>query len=143
MKKIESEENTQENRKKKIVKKQKWSFKRLKTILFVLICTSLVVVCILNNVKLNELTYENSALKKDSNLLESDIVKLNVEIEKKTDLREIELKATMLGMSKLEKQNIEYINIPSSDKMVILKNENSNIVDSIFKNLSVILEYLS
>lgn len=99
-----------------------------------------------SNARLNELVSQNTQLKKQNELLKSEEIQLNVELERKTNLREVERIATEeYGMVKMDKHQIEYIKLPVSDKAEILnKTEKKNgVLSDIIKNFNIILEYLS
>ncbi len=123
-------------------KQNKKPFKPL-PILYLCIVSVLIVISVLNYAKLNELTFEAATIKNETALLEDDIVRLNVELNRITDISTIEQKAEELGMVKTDSNNVKYISIPSENKVESESDNDSTIVASIIKSLSVIMEYFS
>ena len=119
--------------------------KRMKPLpIFYLMAVSvLIVISVLNYAKLNELTFEAATIKSETQLLQDDIVRLNVELNRITDISTIEEKAEELGMVKTDSNNVKYISIPSENKVESETENDSGIVASIIKSLSVIMEYFS
>jgi cell division protein FtsL len=119
--------------------------KRIKPLpIFYLMAVSvLIVISVLNYAKLNELTFEAATIKSETQLLQDDIVRLNVELNRITDISTIEEKAEELGMVKTDSNNVKYISIPSENKVESETENDSGIVASIIKSLSVIMEYFS
>lgn len=108
---------------------------------------------LLGNIKVNELNEESLKTKKQIEQLQSDEKKLSVELERKTDLRQIEnIAVNQLGMVKLEKSQVTYVDLKNPDKVEIIgkstdteqQNKDSRgLINSIVKTLSVIVEYLN
>ncbi|MBQ3824444.1 MAG: hypothetical protein II808_04445, partial [Clostridia bacterium] len=103
----------------------------------------LIVVSIFNYAKLNELSFEATTIQNETKLIESEIVRLNVEINRITDISNVEKKAEELGMVKTDSSNIKYISIPSEDRVEQASEETGGFLSSIAKGLSIILAYFS
>ncbi len=133
------------NKKKIGIKAEKETKKRIKPlpILYLAVISVLIVISVLNYAKLNELTFEEATIKNETALLQDDIVRLNVELNRITDISTIEQKAEELGMVKTDSNNVKYISIPSENKVTSEADNDSGIVASIIKSLSVIMEYFS
>ncbi len=79
---------------------------------------------------------------KEVELLNSENVRLHSEIESKTSLQNIEDYAEkVLGLKKLEKSQVEYVQLQTDD-VVEIPNESSNIFIKIKNYFYDILEYL-
>jgi regulator of replication initiation timing len=98
-----------------------------------------------NDVQLADLTNKTSQLKKTMDELNAEQTRLNVLLEKRTDLRLIEKRATEeLGLKKIEKYQIEYVALPTKDKaFTTIKNNDDNVISAVTRGFSVLLEFLS
>ncbi len=114
----------------------------IKMALYLFSVAFLIVLSVFNYAKLNELTFEQAKIQSETKLLESDIVRLNVELNKKTDISTVEEKAKELGMVKTDSSNVKYVSIPAEDK-IDSPQEDEGFLSSIVKGLSVIMEYFS
>ncbi len=110
---------------------------------FLIAVSLLIVVSIFNYAKLNELSFEATTIQNETKLIESEIVRLNVEINRITDISNVEKKAEELGMVKTDSSNIKYISIPSEDMVEQASEETGGFLSSIAKGLSIILAYFS
>lgn len=132
---------------KKIKERKRGNGGRVFTFLvFLSIIVAVIAFQVYSNAHLNELVNESTKLKKQSEKLKNEEIQLRVELERKTDLREVERIAfEEFGMSKIEKHQIEYIRLPISDKAEILNNnqQKTGVISDIIKNFNIILEYLS
>jgi len=110
-----------------------------------LLIISLVSFKLYNDVQLNEFTTKSVQIKKELETLHSEETRLNVLLEKRTDLREIERRAKEeLGLKKIERYQIEYISLPTEDKFQsIAQKEDSGILNALSRGFSIILEFLS
>ncbi len=116
---------------------------RLGTALFLLVVAALIVVSIFNNAKLNELAFEATTIQSETKTLESEIVRLNVEINRITDISNVEKKAEELGMIKTDSANIKYISIPAENLVEQNGDDSGGFFSSVAKGLSIILAYFS
>lgn len=134
--------NVLENEDKVVPKKNKGF--NISVILCALFIVGLLSAKLYSDVQLNELTDKASKMKKELETLKSEEIRINVLLEKRTDLREIERKATEeLGLKKIEKYQVEYISLPSKDKAEIIAEQENGIINSVVKGFSIILEFLS
>lgn len=116
----------------------------ISVILCALLIVGLLSAKLYSDVQLNELTDKASKMKKELETLKSEEIRINVLLEKRTDLREIERKATEeLGLKKIEKYQVEYISLPAQDKTEVIAGEENGIINSVVKGFSIILEFLS
>ena len=113
--------------------------------LFIICFALLITVNLYNDVSANELTREISKTKKNIEQIESEMIKVNVQLDTKTNLVNVEQRAiNELGLLKIEKYQIEYINLPVENKIeTIVKEKNNNFFSQIARGFSVILEFLS
>jgi hypothetical protein len=126
-----------------VVAKKNTKF-NISVILCALFIVGLLSAKLYSDVQLNELTDKASKMKKELETLKSEEIRINVLLEKRTDLREIERKATEeLGLKKIEKYQVEYISLPSKDKTEVIAEEENGIINSVVKGFSIILEFLS
>ena len=92
----------------------------------------------------NELTNELSELNGQYGDLINEEKRLNIKLSEKADLSNVEDIATnQLGMSKIEQYQIEYVSLDTEDRAVVIDNSDSGVFTELFRNFSVILEYLS
>lgn len=109
-----------------------------------LLLLSLFAFKIYNDVQINELTAKTTNLKSELKQLQNEKTKLNVSLEKRTDLKEIELRAqTELGLIKVNKSQVEYISLPSEDKIEFDDTTSDGIISQALRQFSIILEFLS
>lgn len=133
---------------KTTTKKKKTSFKLFDIILIVL-TIGLMMGLVVSSVQLNDVTREIRICKRDIEELKSDEKKLEVDMEKKLNLRNIEEAAKNdLGLSKIEKSQIHYVSIVSDDKIQLANKEKDesavgNALSSLVKSFNILLEYLS
>lgn len=127
-------------------KKEKSKRYRLSPYAFIcgLLLLSLFSFKIYSDVQLNELTVEATNLGDELDKLQSEETKLNVSLEKRTDLNQIETRAQLeLGLIKIDKSQIEYISLPSEDKVEVEEDTSSGIISEALRQFSIILEFLS
>lgn len=97
-----------------------------------------------SDVELNELTVEATNLKSELKKLKNEETRLNVSLEKRTDLKVIEKKAqSELGLTKVDKSQIEYISLPSEDKVEVKEESSGGIISEAMRQFSIILEFLN
>ncbi len=132
----------------KTQKKKKNSF----TTFDVLLCVLAVIMMlglVVSSVQLSDVSREIRICKEEIEELQSDEKKLEVEMEKKLNLRNIEEVAkNELGLSKIEKSQIHYLSIVSDDKIQLSNNEKNesavgNALSSLVRSFNILLEYLS
>lgn len=133
---------------KTTTKKKKNSFKSFDIALIVL-AIGLMLGLVVSSVQLNDVTREIRVCKREIEELKSDEKKLEVDMEKKLNLRNIEDAAkNELGLSKIEKSQIHYVSIVSDDKIQLANKEKDesavgNALSSLVKSFNILLEYLS
>lgn len=117
-------------------------------VLVVIFLLGLVTLILYNYVKINELTIEQNKLEKTLEQLESEEQRLNIKLESKLDLKNIEkIAKEELGMSKIESSQKEYISIDNADTIRVIKKKEdnsvvSNALSEIMTSFSIIMEYL-
>ena len=104
--------------------------------------TSLMIV---NRVALTEIGEEINAANEDLQILQSENTRLNVELEEKMSLDNIEEKAVNeLGLTKMNNYQVQYLNLTQEDKIELTNPKSSgNIFDTIAGWFDKIKEYLS
>lgn len=132
------------NTKKVLAKKVRKKWFNVSVFLCALLIVGLIGVKLHNDVQLNELTVKTSDLKKELNVQQSEETRLNVLLEERTNLKEIERRATdELNLKKIDKSQIQYVSLPTADKTETIKTEDKNIFNSVIRGFSIILEFLS
>ncbi|MBE6903994.1 MAG: hypothetical protein E7480_05245 [Ruminococcaceae bacterium] len=127
-----------------VPKKKKKKFVSAYTVVFTLLIVALLGIKVYGDAQLNELTLKASSLKNELSELQNEKKRLNISLEKRTDLSTIELRAqTELGLIKIDKNQIEYISIPSEDKVEYIEDVSSGIFDEALRQFSIFLEFLS
>lgn len=90
------------------------------TFLCVVIAVTVTAMMMLSRVELNELTTKISAANKQLNQLKNENGRLNLQAESKISLNAVEEYAiNVLGMRKLQRYQIEYVNLTDSDKVEV------------------------
>lgn len=93
------------------------------------VCTVIVMGLVLNYVRINELTNKYSDMQDEMLELISQRKTLNLTLERKNDLIDIEKKAEDLGMVKSDKIEKRYINIQNEDKVEVPGGEKTGVAD--------------
>lgn len=102
-----------------------------------ILVVSVLTVIMVGNARLNELTLEISSANKQLAALQDEEKKLNVELDRRIDLRNIEEYAkNNLGMQKLMKSQIIYVNLSGEDEAVIVDNGKSDVWDWVTSHVS-------
>lgn len=99
-----------------------------------------------SHITLNEVSSDLLAAKSDLTKLEGEAGSLQVSIESKNSMDEIERIATEeLGMVKIENYQIQTINLLTDDTVEIVKDEpaNDSWWDGVVAEFNILLEYLS
>lgn len=92
----------------------------ISTALCVVMAITITAMMMLSRVELNELTTKISAANKQLDQLKNDNVRLSLQAESKISLNTVEEYAkSVLGMKKLQRYQIEYVNLTDSDKVEI------------------------
>lgn len=101
---------------------------------------------IYGNMRLNELTSQNDRLKDDLAQLQSQGDILDTKKDQKYNLTYVEHRAkNELGMVKLDKSSIQYVEIPNPESTLVTPGESvtSELLSSVSESLSVVVEYLN
>lgn len=94
-------------------------------------------------VETNTLFGEISGLESDLKDLQSENITLAAEYEARTSLKNVEDYAeNVLGLKKLDKAQIEYVDLPSDKVIEIVETENKNIFVIIRNKINELREYL-
>ena len=99
-----------------------------------------------SHIALNEVSSELLAAKQELTRLEGEAGNLQVSIDSKNSMGEIERIATEeLGMVKIENYQIQTINLLTDDTVEIIKDEptNDSWWDGVVAEFNILLEYLS
>jgi hypothetical protein len=86
------------------------------------------------------LTTQVNNLKSEYEDLVNEEIQLNVKIDAKAELNNIEAIATSMGMSKIQQHQIEYVNLGSEDRAEVISVDDG--LGGLFRNFSMIWEYL-
>ena len=111
------------------------------------LCTLLAAFTIIyGNMRLNELTSQNHKLKAELAELESQGRILDTKKDQKYNLSYVEQRAKNdLGMVKLDKSAIHYVEISNPESTLVTPGESvtSDILNSVGESLSIVVEYLN
>lgn len=130
-------EEKKENHKIKEVKiknKKTKKFSMLKNVLSILIAVTMVSTLLYCKAMQIELDSEYTSTVKEIDLLKAENTRLEIELESKLSLKNIEEIATeRLGLEKINDQMIEYINFNEQDKIEVLQEKGffEKIIDSV------------
>lgn len=92
----------------------------------------------------NEMTNRVSALEHEYEVLENEEIQLHVTQDSKANLRTVEeIASGQLGMHKIEQYQVTYVNLENEDRAEVIDNNDDGFMGGIFRNFSMILEYLS
>jgi len=112
--------------------------------LCMLFVASLLAVKIYTDARLSEKILETSRVNDKISVLKGEEIRLNVEIERKKDLKEIErLAINEYGMKKPDQFQIEYITLDMPDRSEIIRHESESALSGLAKNFAIFLEYFS
>lgn len=107
---------------------------------------ALLLAIVMGNIKVTELTKENSAMKKELSQMESDAAALNAKKEQMYNLAYVEQYAkSVLGMVKLEKSEIIYVELSNPEKITVVEKDNLATLGAatdVGKAIGTIVEYL-
>ena len=133
--------NTRRTQRMEMKLQRSFTFKAL--IVFIAIAVTFSVI-VYNNVKINELVVNKTKYSQTLETLRSENRRLNVELEKKVNLKEIEEYAVnKLHMVKLETKKVQYITMVVDDKADILnKNDESNKASQLMSSATRFLDRL-
>lgn len=101
---------------------------------------------IYGHMRLNELTSQNDKLKSQLVQLQREGEILDTKKDQKYSLTYVEQRAkSELGMVKLDKSGIQYVEIPNPESTVVTPGESvtSELLSSVGESLSVVVEYLN
>ncbi|MBQ7625048.1 MAG: hypothetical protein IJS65_07225 [Clostridia bacterium] len=114
---------------------------------FIALCIfAALTVIIFENMKVTELSTQNSRLKSEITELNENAKMLNARIERKYNLSYVEDYAkNVLGMVKLDKDDIKYVELSNADRITVREPEEntSELVQGISKSFNIVLEYLN
>ncbi len=106
--------------KKKKEKQRPKFLSYISTVLCVVVAVTITAMMMLSRVELNEMTTKISKANKQLNQLKNENVRLTLQAESKISLNAVEAYATnVLGMKKLQRYQIEYINLTDSDRVEV------------------------
>ena len=115
----------------------------VKVIVLAVVVFTLFAAMIYGKVELSKLYSENTTLRSELSVLESENVSLESEFAQQTGLTRVEEYAeTRLGLQKLNKSQIEYIEIEEQTAAEPVANEDGNIFVKITNKWNDFLEYL-
>jgi hypothetical protein len=114
---------------------------------FVAICVFAALGAIIfGNMQATELAAENSRLKTEIMDLQDNAKMLSARIERRYNLSFVEEYAkNVLGMVKIDKDYINYVELSNADKITVAKPEDntSELMSGIAKSFNIVLEYLN
>ncbi|MBQ8203463.1 MAG: hypothetical protein IJZ75_04200 [Clostridia bacterium] len=111
----------------KIKARKKAAKKRMSATAFAVLTTVFILAALCGNISLRIMINEtNSAIndmKTEINALDSELTSLEVEYERRISYSNIELEATKLGMSKMDKDQVVYIRVNDKNSAVTQNGE--------------------
>ena len=115
------------------------------TVVAALIIVALAAFLLVSNITLNEVTIENNKKTKEYAKLVSEGELLELEIDRKYSLENIEQIATEeLGMVKLQPYQVHTVNLATDDNVEIaVETKDGTIVDGFVQSFNILLEYLN
>lgn len=128
------------------MKKKRFGGIRFSTIFCVLFLIAIGGYMLYSNIALNEVSNELLEAKEDLTRLEGEATSLQVSINAKAQMDEVERIATEeLGMVKIENYQIQTINLDTEDSVEIIKDEKSDSGwwDGVVAEFNILLEYLN
>ncbi len=128
------------------MKKIKFSNVRWSVVLIAAVFIAIGGYLLYSHIALNEVSSELLAAKQELTKLEGEAGNLQVSIDSKNSMGEIERIATEeLGMVKIENYQIQTINLLTDDTVEIIKDEpaNDSWWDGVVAEFNILLEYLS
>lgn len=128
------------------MKKMKFSNVRWSVVLIAAVFIAIGGYLLYSHIALNEVSSELLAAKQELTKLEGEAGNLQVSIDSKNSMGEIERIATEeLGMVKIENYQIQTINLLTDDTVEIIKDEptNDSWWDGVVAEFNILLEYLS
>ena len=115
----------------------------VKVLAFMTVILALAFSVMYSRAQLTELSAQVSKVSKELDVLESENVRLNAELEERISLKNVEeYAATELGMDKLDPSQVEYVTLSEGDKAEVKEETDSSIWQQI-KNFFVdMMEYI-
>ena len=129
----------------KVVKNRQFADNRAVLKAFGVFAVSLLVIAVMlyNNVILTELNDEIDYYQEQYEVLKSENRRMEVELEGKISLRNIEEKATQdLGMARMESYQVEYVDLSEGDKVTVASPAQEGIFSRLSDAFGSFLEYL-
>lgn len=107
------------------------------------VCMAVLCAVLYGKVETNALFGDIHSLERELEELKSENITLQAEYESRTSLKNVEDYAeNVLGLKKLDKAQIEYVNMPGKTVIEIVETENKNIFIIIRNKLNELREYL-
>lgn len=107
------------------------------------ILLALVAVAIAGRVEISELYAQRAALETKLTKIQDENIDLEGEITEKTGMTKVEEYAeNKLGLHKLDKSQIEYVEIEENEKADVVKNDETNVFVKIKRWFSSAMEYI-
>lgn len=96
----------------------------------------------LGNISLNEINIKIERSQKSLTVAKSEGVRLNTQLESRMSLKNVEEQAiNKLGLKKINRHQIEYINLNDKDETVIIQNKSNVITDFFGGIINRFMEY--
>lgn len=134
----------EEEKKEEAVYRSRNFLKVLKIFMAIAVCGLLAGGLLYSNAVLAELNSESIALTKELDNLKDEEQRLKVELDSRINMKEVEEYITNeLGMVKLEKYQVNYINLSDGDSMKVVAEDEGGLWDRICSFFTGIKEYFS
>ena len=115
----------------------------MKAILCMALIIGVTVSFIYSRAMLVEVNEQVNAANKQLKILESEKTRLDMELESMVSLKNIEELAENMGLAKVEKYQVEYIDLSQGDKVVVSNEAKSvSFFDQIWQSVQKIVSYL-
>lgn len=115
----------------------------VKVLLFLMVIISLSFSVMYSRAQLNELGAKVNSATKELEILKSENIRLQTELEEKISLKNVEEYATVeLGMEKMDASQVEYVTLTSGNQVEITEESDSSVWQKIKNFFDDMMEYI-
>ena len=115
----------------------------VKVLLFLMVIISLSFSVMYSRAQLNELGVKVNSATKELEILKSENIRFQTELEEKISLKNVEEYATVeLGMEKMDASQVEYVTLTSGNQVEITEESDSSVWQKIKNFFDDMMEYI-
>ena len=115
----------------------------VKVLLFLMVIISLSFSVMYSRAQLNELGAKVNSATKELEILKSENIRFQTELEEKISLKNVEEYATVeLGMEKMDASQVEYVTLTSGNQVEITEESDSSVWQKIKNFFDDMMEYI-